>query len=690
MLGFIRRGLSVLWGESVVRRETPFFPEETRLFFLSPYRLTQELSGQLKYPYRQHVWVYACVNAIAQSISAIPLIFKTGTRKESRVLEEHPLVSLFEAPNAYMSGSQLIEATLIYLGLTGEAFYILDRDGPTEIPKEIWVFNPGRFKEVIDPNSGMITGWVYNRGNKKIPLETYEVIFFRYFNPYNDYRGMSPLQAAQAGIEQDFWASQYNKSFFQNSAQPGGVLETPGNLSDEDYQRLQAQWNDRHRGVSKAHTIAILEGGLTYKQTGLSQRDMDFLEQRRWNREEIMAAFKVPKGEIGIYEDVNYATAKTQRKLFWENTLLPKMALIEYVLWSQLLNRIEGGRIWAEFDYSQITALQEDRKELVEAARKLWSMGVPLNVINEYLDLGLPQIEGGETGYLPLNLYPVSGSASGATSESKSLSHSSPKLWTAGTPGMPAVLSFSRRKFDEEVYWKNYLALHTPLEEMMRRKMSRYFYEQRKRQLKKLEEVLGKGIIRNIAVEAMLLELEEENGLLRKLIWPLYLEVGQKAGEALMVELGADPEIFTLIDTPAMAALENKLIKVVGINDTVREQLRETLIEGMAQMETTAELMQRVKQVYNFAQSRSLTIARTEVGQAAGVARDAAMGQMGVKTIRWVTAGDENVRVSHADLNGLTVIRGQLFPNGCRFPCDPNGPAGEVINCRCVAAPVVE
>jgi hypothetical protein len=40
-------------------------------------------------------------------------------------------------------------------------------------------------------------------------------------------------------------------------------------------------------------------------------------------------------------------------------------------------------------------------------------------------------------------------------------------------------------------------------------------------------------------------------------------------------------------------------------------------------------------------------------------------------------------------LSGLVVERGQAFPNGCRFPCDPGGPAGEIINCRCVAAPVV-
>ena len=31
--------------------------------------------------------------------------------------------------------------------------------------------------------------------------------------------------------------------------------------------------------------------------------------------------------------------------------------------------------------------------------------------------------------------------------------------------------------------------------------------------------------------------------------------------------------------------------------------------------------------------------------------------------------------------------RGELFPNGCAYPCDPAGEAEEVINCRCVAIP---
>jgi HK97 family phage portal protein len=680
--GIVRRALKQLFRV----KEQPQFPEKDRLFFLSPHLLLAQ--GGLTEPYREHVWVYACINAIAQNISGISLLFFTGNRQDKKGVENHPLIRVFDSPNPMMGGGQLIEAAFVFLGIYGEAFYLLDREQQNQVPREIWSFPPTRFREVLDRNTGLVSGWIYQRGATQVPLEPYEVIFFRYFNPYHDLRGLSPLAAAQAGVNQDYWASRYNQAFFQNSAIPLGVLEVPGNLDDDEFQRIKAQWSDRHQGVNKAHSIAILEGGATYKQIGLSQKDMDFLAQRKWNREEIMAVFKVPKGELGIYEDINYATARVQDKVFWQKTLLPKMSNFEATLWTQLFSKIEGGRIWAEFDYSGIDAIQEDFKEKVETGQKLWQMGWPINQINERLDLGMEAVPWGDTWFAPFNLTPV-GQADIPPEKSIPYPLPSNRAGAAGPILPPTAPVQLVQGFDGEVYWQTYLGLHTPLEKKFEGKIRRFFFGQRKRQLRRLEERLGRGLIRELAVESLLLDPEVENGLLKKLVWPLYLDIGAAAGQALLAELGADPELFTLVDSPAMAALENKLIKVVGINDTVREQLRDTLIEGLGKMETTAELMDRVRKVYNFAQSRALTIARTETGQAAGAARDAAMGQMQVVKHRWVTAGDEHVRQSHQMLSGQVVERGQAFPNGCRFPCDPGGPAVEIINCRCVAAPVV-
>lgn len=61
---------------------------------------------------------------------------------------------------------------------------------------------------------------------------------------------------------------------------------------------------------------------------------------------------------------------------------------------------------------------------------------------------------------------------------------------------------------------------------------------------------------------------------------------------------------------------------------------------------------------------------------------------------RWVTAGDERVRGSHASMHGQVQPVNQPFISGegnsLRYPGDPNAPASEVIQCRCVIATRIE
>ncbi|MFA5381803.1 MAG: phage portal protein [Candidatus Micrarchaeia archaeon] len=657
---------------------SPNFGAIEQMFFATPFTGWSHLLSGVTRPYAQHVWVYACVNAISQNIAGVPLSFYTGTKKDKRLVESGPLVKLFETPNPMMSTYQLIEATLIFLGITGESIYILDRENATQVPKEIWTFHPGRFQHVPG-EGGLIRGWIYRGKTKPLPLLPHEVVHIKRFNPYDDYRGLSPLEVARLSLEQDYYAAKYNRNFFVNGAQPGGVLESKENLIQEEFDRLLAQWNDRHQGVDKAHEIALLEGGITYKQTGISQSDMLFLEGRKLNRDEILGGiYKVPKGELGIEDDTgSYAKDKVARKRFWETTLDPYMTLIEMGLWGQLCHTITGG-VWPEFDRKSIPALQEDRDILLGQAQKLFAMGYPANVINEHLDMGLPEIDGGNVGYLPFNLQPAGSIQAPAPAAEPQ------KAQVLSVQDLPRKALPAPARRDAKSYWQKYNKLRTAIEEKFRGKIKSYFYDQRKLQLKLISDKLGdKGLVRETPMDPddLLFNLTEANGKLRAKIWPLYLNAGQEAGSDIYAELGVDAGEFVIQDSAALEVLQDKLIKVVQINDLTREKLRETISEGLANTESAGQLQERVREVFNFTESRSLTIARTETGQCMAAARDAAMDKLKVENIEWGTAGDGEVRDTHAAQAGMQRKRGQTFPNGCRYPCDPEGTAGEVISC---------
>lgn len=92
--------------------------------------------------------------------------------------------------------------------------------------------------------------------------------------------------------------------------------------------------------------------------------------------------------------------------------------------------------------------------------------------------------------------------------------------------------------------------------------------------------------------------------------------------------------------------------------------------------------------------TRQVTLSRlatTETLRAVNMGRNALMQQLiNTGTVQaenvqrtWVATGDSRTRDSHANQSGETRGFNEPFSNGLMFPGDPNGPASEVVNCRC-------
>ena len=83
---------------------------------------------------------------------------------------------------------------------------------------------------------------------------------------------------------------------------------------------------------------------------------------------------------------------------------------------------------------------------------------------------------------------------------------------------------------------------------------------------------------------------------------------------------------------------------------------------------------------------RSTVIARTEVIGAANTAGYDMLGRVGAK-VQWLTSRDGKVRDTHALLEGDVKPHGEPFitASGAKllYPGDPDGPAEEIIQCRC-------
>ena len=657
-------------------------------------------SDRLVDPYLQHVWVYSCVRAIATNIASVPWRLYTGTEEDARPIEDGVLYERFNRPNPLWTRYHLWEATVSHLKISGNAMWVLKRDAPTQPPAEILVFGNDGWGCEVDENNA-ITAYVYDtRGKRgKLRLAPEQVVHFRTFNPKSNVWGVGEIEAARLSADQDYMASVYNRSFFTNSAMPGGIIKLPAgeSLTETQWTALRSRWNDMHQGPAKGFRIAALEGGAEFEAISLTHKDMLFLEQRKWSRGEILACFKVPPSELGIFDDVQKAVQESVERGFWNKTLLPVMRLIEDTLRAQFFLPLDEERTWGKFDLSGVAAFQKNTADLIAQAQQLWGMGMPLAQINTYLGMELPEFDGADQGYMSLGVAPVgtlpgeawANPAAGATSVNSETAEKAAADAMARV-ALDAAEANSRDALphtpEEAAEWESFVRAITPSERGMQESVRAYLNRVKKWLA---EQLKGAGDVAAIPVEALMLA-DKWDDELRGLAAEHYrriVETVKPRVEARLGKIGIDFEL-NLKDKRLVEFLRGKELKIVDINDRIRNGVREALAEAQEKLLTVNELQESIFAVMQDSRARSLRIARTETASAANGTEYVAHRIAGVEQHALIAAMDENTRDSHlACMRQGAIEVGKEFVNGLRFPGDPRGEAGEICNCRCLLIP---
>lgn len=690
--------------------------------------------GELKDPLYQIPIVYACIRARAVNLAQVPfLLYRKGTED---VITSGPLVDLFLDPNPLHSRFSLWEGVVTSLDAKGNAFLVPDPEEVGGVPVNLWLFNPDMIKPAKAKDGEEWIGWWLTRPRQEpLFLEKSQVIHIKNYNLNNQVMGANPLEVARATNILEWDAVRYNESFFTNDGTPSVAYISEKKLPERRKKELEKALVSDLEGVDKSHKGVLLQGGLDVKQLGISQKDMEFLAGRKFNREEITMIYKVPKAEVELYEDMNYATATSADRSFWKKTEIPLGRMIQEEINRKFLYQynVEG-----RYDFMAIDALNAELLEKAEAADTYVRMGYPLNVVNDRLNLGFPDVPHGDE---PMEFGPqISLTAPDGSTKSFELPMIGGPM---GTVDAEEIARGIRGK-----KWTAIMERILPIVGRATKDVRRYFYDV----TKKLQKILAKGNYTALEKDEgerirILLgypgkiadedirpaDLEIEKATERRELqvsrraWRLLEKQFEELPEDEILAAFSDEDLREALEKHVLAALaagldsiaaspvmledqvarqilEEKLIKVLEINDTAKteiiEELRRILLEGASEGIGEAELADRISDgmasKMKDIQKRARTIARTEIGSSFSQARWAAVEATEPKGIRWISSRDSKVRDTHGldvgGLDGKTTPVGTAFVtskgNHIRFPHDPTAAASEVINCRCTFEPV--
>lgn len=280
--------------------------------------------------------VWSAVRIISSAEASLPLILYRrlpGGGKERAT--DHPLYRLMhDQPNPRQTHYEYFEMKSGHLELRGNAYSVIQHDRRGVVTGLV-PLHPDRVVVLIAPDD---TLW-YQHTSKMGKLTIYredEILHFRGFSS-DGVVGLNPIAVVRESLGTTLAADAHAASFYGNSATPGGVLKTPAKLSKEAYQRLAESWKARHAGSANAWKPAILEEGLDWTTIGMSSRDAQFIENRRFQIEEVARIFDLPPHKLKQLDRATFSNIEHQGLEFLQDALRPRLVRKEERLNAALL-----------------------------------------------------------------------------------------------------------------------------------------------------------------------------------------------------------------------------------------------------------------------------------------------------------------------------------------------------------------
>ena len=688
--------------------------------------------------FEAHATVFRCVTVLTNALVSAPLAEIHGPRTQApRIVEDGVWQPLLDDPNPLQTQAQFVEGFGTYLLLGGEVgLYCEGENGPAridEIPREVWPLPKHALEPIVDEKTKTLLGWKIATSGGQIDVPAHALTHLRFFNPRDPLRGLSPLSAAMTGLRSDMKAEAWGEAFFDNSAEPGGILSTDGALTQKQRDDMREAWESKHRTPDRAHRVAVLEGGLTYQQVGIGQRDMQFLEQRGWNETQIAKVYGVPKFFLMDATDISYASTRQNKRALWELAVLPLIAKIEDVFRVRLCGTRTGRNVRIGWDLAQVEALRDDLDAKIGNVEGLTRLGYPLNEANERVELGMKPQGWGDRGTLPMGVAPAEDVALGMTGgddlyddepvddEGDVETDPIPQEDKPKDEGDAGRLLIRVGETDDEGRNRRSAAWRAlergtmrPGVGKMKRRLRGFVNGRKGEVLKFLRDLKAGRASDDGYAQKIAAFLDEAEGRWQEQIArqtrPLYRQQVEAAAKGVGRELGG-LQFFSAADPEVAAFLARKEVLVRGVPKTIAKALRLTLLEGTLQNEDLGSLQDRVAalsgkagDVFRASMNRTLSIARTETAQTVNGARRVVMQAERVERTEWLTSDDEFVRNEPADaplrvrpaanhrvLDGDVVPLGTSFVPGVvlRNPGDVDcSQAQHVVNCRCGAAAV--
>ena len=257
-----------------------------------------------------------CIRVLGDAVSLTPLeVVEINKDGSEAVTYEHPLADVLSLQmNPETSAADVKQTGQVHLLQTGNCYAEIGYNGAGQ-PAALYLRSPfatfpyrniageqGRRPAGPLDNGELFYKTTDTPGHYERAIRRQDMVHVKGMG-LDSLVGLSPVKYyGREVLGTDLAAQSYSAKFFANDARPGGYLKAPGFINADKKKQALMSWMAGHaRG--QANKPAVLDGGWSWEKVGVPPDEAQFIETRKFNREQLAAIFGVPPHFLGISEE---------------------------------------------------------------------------------------------------------------------------------------------------------------------------------------------------------------------------------------------------------------------------------------------------------------------------------------------------------------------------------------------------
>lgn len=324
--------------------------------------------------YRVQPHIFTAVDDVANLIAKLSVsVFDTSGDGGDQLDRTGPYAQLMRSPSHTIDRFKFYHWLATTIEIYGEAYLLKSRlphpDGKGKI-KGLFPMHPAQTQIRRGEDGVLLYGFM---GGPDMWFTEWDVVPFRRYNPDNTMRGLSRMEPLRKTLMNEDSAQRAMGAHWDNMMVPNYVLSTSKKLGTKGRERLEKAVTSAYGGADNAGGVMVLEDDVTATRMQLDAEEMQYIESRKLNRDEVFEVYNYNPAAAQINDHTTQTSYGPMTKDVYKVSIDHRLKFIESVFDFYVGSEFNGPK---EARFSVAQHLRADIELLAPAIVQLVQTGV--------------------------------------------------------------------------------------------------------------------------------------------------------------------------------------------------------------------------------------------------------------------------------------------------------------------------